>query len=232
MKALYLFILLILCTCWCRAQVHVSYRVRSESVRDTLHYERRTYEYDSAGRLTLESIIRYQKNSDLPQDTTHIDSIGYVYRADSIFERQYHYSFFKYKVNGAGLAISDNDDQTYTYDSAGFLIKRVTQYATWIRNIQNGDVMGETYVSGSHRKYRPAPRDAYYTDIDTRDFGRSPEGRRNTHLVKTWEGSFVAGGKHGSFKEKLSYEFDNFHRVIKETSDSMWGRQVREYTYF
>jgi hypothetical protein len=168
-----------------------------------------TYSYDGQNRL-----IGFQETNQTP--------VTYVYGNDTVTETQGS-TVTVYALNSAGLAVSDNQGNTYTYNSAGYLTNLTNiSGASTVNIVSNGNIVNSvvTTAAGVSTTYS-------YTFLSTTEYrsvGVAFLGAGNTNVPQSETISSL-----GAFP--FSYTFDSEGRVKTLKIISGASTLVSTYAY-
>ena len=168
-----------------------------------------TFSYDGENRLIEEQI----------SDGT--PTIMFTYGSGTVTETQGTTTTI-YTLNNAGFATSDNQGNTYTYNSNGDLTNVTnTDGASTVNTISNNNLVSsvQTTSTGTITSYEYT----YLNNLNTLKFGLTFLGTPDVNLIQSQSINGVS--------YPFSYTYDSYNRVETETIVSGPTNLIRTYTY-
>ncbi len=142
-----------------------------------------------------------------------------------------------YYTNVNGLATSDSRRFAYTYSSWGYLTTlsytATGVYDSTLYLVSGGNV--DTTIRhqvDSATDNRVTTVYTYLSTVDSRDYGLSFLGKKNTNLINTETVTQVINGSTYTVSYVYSYTFDNKGRVTQQVKSSGTATYTTVYTYF
>ncbi|HLX90076.1 MAG TPA: hypothetical protein VKR32_00250, partial [Puia sp.] len=168
-----------------------------------------TFTYDSQNRLTQE------------QFSDGTATISFVYGTDTVTETQ-GTTITVYALNNSGVAASDNQGNTYTYDANGHLLSETNPNgASTMNTVTNNNITKsvQTTAGGTVTTLTYT----FTTGTNTLKFGLTFTGAPNANLIQS-EG--INGTNY-----PFTYTYDSHNRVQTQKIVSGSTTLLRTYTY-